>query len=198
MQVGRTTDGGIPVCRDSDDISFGNFTVAIGDSRPKEQYRPIDLWTLLAKGMKDTLPVYDYFHLYGWKVIHWFTAVMGCDISVNGNGIDGMGRVAFVRALRESEDEDVRELEPFKFANKLRNLCRPAYQLKHTIKSISLEMKKVEGWYAADGTYYNSAANLYLVPGSLVVKTNPKTGAEYSAAARQKTEAASPHNLLPK
>ena len=36
---------------------------------------------------------------------------MGCDISVDGNGIDGMGRVAFVRALRESEDESVKELE---------------------------------------------------------------------------------------
>ena len=32
MQVGRTADGGIPVCRDSDDIAFGNFTVVIVDS----------------------------------------------------------------------------------------------------------------------------------------------------------------------
>ena len=132
------------MCRDSDDIAFGNFTVVIVDSWPKEQYRLINLRTPLAEGMKDTLPMYYYFHLYGWKVIHWFAAVMGCDISVDGNGIDGMGRVAFVRALRVSEDECVSELEPFNFAKKLWNLCRPAYQLKDTIKSISLKLKSVE------------------------------------------------------
>ena len=85
----------------------------------------IDLRTPFAEGMKDTLPVYYYFNFYGWKVIHWFAAVRGCDISVDGNVIDGIVRVAFVRVLRESEDEGVRELEPFKFAKKLRNLCRP-------------------------------------------------------------------------
>ena len=196
MQVGRTADGGIPVCRDSDDIAFGNYTVVIVDSWPKEQYRLVDLRTPLAEGMKDTLPVYHYFHLYGWKVIHWFAAVMGCDVSVDSSGIDGMGRVAFIRALRDSEDEGVRELEPRKFAKKLWDLCRPSCRLKYTIASISAELRRVERWYAVDGTYYDSTANLYSVSGSLVAnatlarrrhmtgETNPKTGAEYSAAAR--------------
>ena len=165
MQVGRTADGGIPVCRDSDDIAFGNFTVVIVDSWPKEQYRLVDLRTPIAEGMKDTLPVYYYFHLYGWKVIHWFAAVVGCDISVGGNGITGMGRAPFVRALRESEDEGIKELEPRKFAKKLRDLSRASVRLSYSIKSISVELRRVERWYAVDGTYYDSAANLYSVSG---------------------------------
>ena len=140
------------MCRDSDDIAFGNFAVVIVDSWPKEQYRLVDLRTPIAEGMKDTLPVYYYFHLYGWKVIHWFAAVMGCDISVGGNGISGMGRAPFVRALRELEEEGVKELEPRKFATKLRDLSRVSVRLSYSIKSISVELRRIERWYALDGT----------------------------------------------
>ena len=208
MQVGRTADGGIPVCRDSDDIAFGNFTVVIVDSWPKEQYRLVDLRTPLAEGMKDTLPVYHYFHLYGWKVIHWFAAIMGCDVSVERSGISGMGRTAFVQALSKSEDKGVQKLQPRPFAKKLRDFCRPSCRLSHSIKSISTKLQRVARWFTEDGTYYDNAANLYLVSGSLLTKAtlakrrhmlgdvNPKTGAEYSVAAKKIIDAASPHNLL--
>ena len=119
-----------------------------------------------------------------------------------------MGRAVFVRALRETEDEGVKELEPRPFAKKLRDLCRPSCRLSHSIKSISTELQRVARWFTVDVTYYNSAANLYSVSGSLLTEAtltkrrhmlgdvNPKTGAEYSVPAKKIIEAASPHNLL--
>ena len=63
MQVGRSCDGGIPVCRDLDDIAFDNFTVVIVDNWPNKQYRLVDLRTPIAEGTKVTLPVCCYFLL---------------------------------------------------------------------------------------------------------------------------------------
>ena len=86
MQVGRSSDGGIPVCRDSDLIAFGNLMVAIVDLWPREQYRLIDMRTPVTEEMKVKLPLYYYFHKYGWCVIHWWAAALGCDISQEESG----------------------------------------------------------------------------------------------------------------
>jgi hypothetical protein len=43
MQVGRQKEGTVAVCRDSDEIAYGNKLVVIIDNYQKEEYRVIDL-----------------------------------------------------------------------------------------------------------------------------------------------------------
>ena len=44
------------------------------------------------------------YHKYGIRVIHWWDAVMGYDISVHKAGIIGAGEKAFIAALRSFDD----------------------------------------------------------------------------------------------
>ena len=43
MQVGRTREGSVAVCRDSDLVAYGNRLTVIVDCWPKEEFRVIDL-----------------------------------------------------------------------------------------------------------------------------------------------------------
>ena len=72
---------------------------------------------------------------------------------------------------------------------------------------IFAELQRVARWFTSDSAYYNIAANLYSVSGSLVAEAtlmrhhmlgdvNPKMGAEYTTAERRTIYATSPHNLL--
>ena len=110
MQVGRSCDGGVSICCDLDLIAFGNLMVVIVDVWPREQYRPIDMCTPVTKEMKGKLPLYYYFHKYGWCVIHWWAAALGCDISPEDSGLVGIRRATYVQALCEFDKERAQEL----------------------------------------------------------------------------------------
>ena len=70
MQVGRY-DHGVPVCRDSDEVAYGNKLVVIVDEWGREQHRVIDMETAVTERMKTSLPLYYYYHQYGLVIIHW-------------------------------------------------------------------------------------------------------------------------------
>ena len=41
----------------------------------------IDMDTAVTERMKSSLPLFYYYRRYGLTVIHWWAAIMGCDIS---------------------------------------------------------------------------------------------------------------------
>ena len=118
------------MCRDSDEVAYGNRLVVVVDSWPKEEYRVIDLDTPLSDSTRARLPLYFYFHRYGWKVIHWFAAAVGCDVSANGSGMVSVGRALFMKALRSFDAGPVTNLNPRSFAVKLQEFALPSCRLK--------------------------------------------------------------------
>ena len=94
MQVGRSGRG-IPVCCDSDEVGYGNKLVVIVDDWGRGKYRVIDLDTVVTERMRNSLLLFYYYHRYGLVVIHWWAAIMGCDISENASGIAHVGPKVF-------------------------------------------------------------------------------------------------------
>jgi hypothetical protein len=114
MQVGCCRDQagdldlGIPVCRDSDEIAYGNRLVIFIDNWAKEEYRIVNLDVPVTDAMRTVLPIFYYYRWYGMRIIHWWAAVMGCDIFKKDLGIVSAGRGVFVNALRSFDDEHQR------------------------------------------------------------------------------------------
>ena len=58
MQVGRWQDGAVPVCRDSDEIAYGNRYVVFIDNWHREQFRVVDLNIPATVEMETKLPCF--------------------------------------------------------------------------------------------------------------------------------------------
>ena len=89
MQIGRhqgdgAACGGIPVCCGSDEVAYGNKVVVIVDDFAREKYRVINLDLAVFEKMKNSLPLFYYYHWYWLFIIHWWAAIMGCNISEKG------------------------------------------------------------------------------------------------------------------
>ena len=61
MQVGKMQPDAVVVCRDSDEVAYGNRTVVIVDSWPKEKYRVIEMDTPVNDRTRARLPLFFYF-----------------------------------------------------------------------------------------------------------------------------------------
>ena len=98
MQVGKIQPEAVVVCRDSDEVAYGNRTDVIVDSWPKKEYRIIDMDTSVNRDRtRARLPLFFIFAAtHGLKVINWFSAVVGCDIFESSSGIVGVGKVVFI------------------------------------------------------------------------------------------------------
>ncbi|KAL7541138.1 hypothetical protein ACHAWF_006863, partial [Thalassiosira exigua] len=121
MQVGRRREGTVALSRDGDLIAYGHKQVVIVDSYVAEEYRVIDMETPVEGEMKETLPLYFYYHRYGLRVIHWWAAVMGCDISIDESGITHAGNKAFFKALCSLDHVVSSDLTSLDFAKALRD-----------------------------------------------------------------------------
>ena len=207
MQVGRIRGGSIPVCNDSDEVAYGNKYVVIVDNWGREQYRVIDLNAPVTEEMKSRLPLFYYYRRHGIHVIHWWAAVMGCDISEKGSGIAHVGPRAFIAALRSFDDKPPQRLTVHGFASALLKSAPQRCSELHSVSRIASEMRRVARWFTVVGTYYDQDANVRSVSGDVVQTAssvgrrhsvgdlNPKTKAEYSRDERLQIDTVQPHNL---
>ncbi|KAL7554211.1 hypothetical protein ACHAWF_017633 [Thalassiosira exigua] len=208
MQVARIRPDAIAVCRDSDELGYGNKKVVFVDTWPREEFRVVDLSVPITEAMEEELPVYWYYRQFGIRVIHWWAAVMGCDISQNESGIIGAGPTAFIAALRAFKDtEPTALLAPF-FAKKLREEATPRCRLSYGEKAIADELDRVSQWFSSGGSFYDKDSNIFSVSGKLARPSsaasrrhmrgeiNPKTFAEFTAEEKGVIESIRPHNLL--
>ena len=208
MQVGRTRPEAVVVCRDSDEIAYGNRIVVIVDSWPKEEYRVIDMDAPVDERTRARLPLFFYFNMYGLKIIHWFAAVVGCDISESSSGIVGAGKAAFIKAMKTFDGGPVADLTPRSFAIKLREVALPSCRLRYSIRQVTTELCRVSTWFTSGGTYYDTSANVRSVDGRLLKARSPssrrhmkgllnsRTLAEFTNAEKQVIGHMQPHNLL--
>ena len=120
MQAGRNDNTAIPVCRDSDLLGYGNKEVVIVDSYFKEEARVFDMTVPVTDEIKEKYPLYVYYHKHGVQVLHWWAAVMGCDISEHESGIHDAGEKAFLSALASFDSAEAQLLTTKSFAEALR------------------------------------------------------------------------------
>ena len=207
MQVGRH-DRGVPVCCDSDEVGYGNKLVVIVDDWGRGKYRVIDLDTAVTERMRNSLPLFYYYHRYGLVVIHWWAAIMGCDISENASGIAHVGPKVFFEALRSFDDKPPGRLTAPSFATALLSNAQQRCREMYSRSRISTELRRVARWFTVGGTYYDPDANVRSISGAMVQAAsstscrhmagdlNSKTMEEHSRDERSQIDAVQPHNLI--
>ena len=159
MQIGRRSEGTVAVCRDSDEVAYGNRLTVIVDSWPKEQYRVIDLDAPVSNETRVKHPLFFYYRKFGIKVFHWWAAVMGCDISENQSGITGAGKTTFYLAMQEFDVDRPSSLTSRSFAKKLREHARRSCRASYSVVKIQRELERVNQWFTKDATFYDESCN---------------------------------------
>jgi hypothetical protein len=69
------------VTHDSDLIAYGLNIIMIVDNYSREEFRLINMDCEVTDETKEQYPLFWYYKKYGLQVIHYWAAVMGCDIS---------------------------------------------------------------------------------------------------------------------
>jgi len=207
-QVGRRnnsefTNSALVLCRDTDLLAYGNTNVVFIDSYFGENWRHVNMNTPVTNQIKKDFPLYAYYHKYGIKIIHWWAAVRGCDISVVRSGIANAGRETFMSAISSFDEKDASLLTPRSFAKALQKYGT----LACTVRDIETELKRVSDYFLKKGTYYDQAGNIYSVDGKLIQRgntatrrhmngeSNTKTGKELTAEEKRDVTSVQPHNL---
>lgn len=208
MQVGRRHNNSIVLRRDSDEVAYGNEFVVIVDSYAKEEYRIIDLSTHLTDEVMERYPLYYFYRKFGFVVFHYWAACMGCDISRDKSGMIGIGRMCFLKALREFECDNPPQFSALAFARNLRKHGDIQTRTKYSPTAITDELERVSAWFSRGGTYYDEAANVLSVAGEIVKSSSritkehmagsrdPKTSSLYTNDQKIKINSVQSHNLL--
>ena len=210
MQVGRRRENAVAVCRDSDLVAYGRPKVVIVDSWSREEYRYIDMETPVTEEIEAKYPLYVYIRQYGLRIVHWWAAVMGCDVSKGPTkvGIRGVGRAAFLEALTTFDSKQERELSARSFAKALRDKAGSTVRLSYSIREIQAELNRVSHWFSSGGSYYDGSGNIKSFAGIVIKKASrtlvehmngrldPKSGAAFTPEQEQQRRLVEPHNLL--
>jgi hypothetical protein len=209
MQACRRDPSAVAVCRDSDLIAYGLPFVVIVDDYAKEEFRVIDMTIPLSLEIKEKYPLYWYYKKYGIRVIHWWAAVLGCDISIGPRkvGLIHFGRKAFLDALASFDDNTTVSLDSKSFAAALRNCGKLEARATHSVKQIQDELDRVEKWFSKDGSYYDIDGNHLTVSGDMIMtksrttirhmngELDPKTRGVFSTSQQKLIDSLKPHNL---
>ena len=207
MQVCRQDNNAIVACRDGDAVAYGHKQIIIVDSWHKEQWRMINMETELTEEIATKYPLYKYYRQYGIKVIHWFAAVMGCDLSENDSGILHAGRAAFISTLDHFYNNGINPTSK-QFATELRKQAMAATRPTYSALQIQRELDRVHKWYADDGTYYDVNGNVMSISGRKVSNTShkhrqhmkgkldPRTCQPFTNEQQKALDSVMPHNVL--
>ena len=207
MQVGRLSENAVVLCRDSDEIAYGNKLVVLIDHYAKEEYRVIDMELSLTEDVEEKYPLYYYYRFFGLRVLHYWAACMGCDISPSKAGLAGIGREAFFKALQGFDVMDDKQFTSKSFAEELRKNGRLVTRTTYSVRAIQNELERVSTWFSDGGTYYNLEGEVISVSGRLVKEASrttlrhmkgdidPKTCANFTTEQRAKIDSVRSHNM---
>eukprot|EP00573_Skeletonema_grethae_P007592 CAMPEP_0201711044 /NCGR_PEP_ID=MMETSP0578-20130828/58939_1 /ASSEMBLY_ACC=CAM_ASM_000663 /TAXON_ID=267565 /ORGANISM="Skeletonema grethea, Strain CCMP 1804" /LENGTH=253 /DNA_ID=CAMNT_0048200093 /DNA_START=2547 /DNA_END=3308 /DNA_ORIENTATION=- len=196
MQVCRRDKNSILVCRDSDGVAYGHKYVVIVDSWSKEEYRVIDMTTPVTEDIAKNYPLYAAYKRYGIKIIHWWAATMGCDISKDDCGISGAGTKAFFKVLDDVMKREG-DLSPTVFAKKLREHAQPSTRLSYSQTQIRDELLRVSNWFSKDGTFYDQDGCIYSISGRKISLASNQTVKHMKGRIDPKSGAPFTSDLLP-
>ena len=111
-----------------------------------------DMTVPVTDEIKDKYPLYCYYHKHGLKNLHWWAAVMGCDISENEYGFRGAGRKAFLNALASFDSANAPPMGTKLFANALREYSKAEVRLSDSVSQIQSWRKLPIGSLKAEPT----------------------------------------------
>ena len=215
MQAGRNHYRSVPVCRDSDLLAYNNHLVVIVDSYSKETYRVIDLCRELTEEVKGKYPLYAHYVRHGRKVIHWWAAVRGCDLSASVSGIKGAGREAFLSAMNHFSDIPLEECTVENFVSELlKNSFRSARE-HYSEEDVCAEIHRVSKFFTQEACYYKQNGAVHAVSCCVVRdgkvtslmeegqhcrdhmkgKLDPKTGNQFTDQQKALFDSLDVHNL---
>ncbi|EJK67549.1 hypothetical protein THAOC_11399, partial [Thalassiosira oceanica] len=206
MQAGREGNSR-PVCRDSDLAAYNNKIIYIIDSYFTETYRKIDLTVPDTPELRENYPLHGYYIDYGRVVIHWWAAVLGCDISKSRGGISGLGDKAFLDALGTFSQRSA-DLNSSTFSEALLKCAKQAVSWE--AKEIEAELDRVTKWFLNGGSFYDKEGNLLSNKGDIIRKADdnplqlrhmrgdvdPRSMAELTVEQTETMSRLEPHNLL--
>ena len=101
-----------------------------------------------------------YFRRYVRKNLHWFAAVVGCDISKSSSCIVGVGKTVFVKALKSFDAGPDNDLTPWSLAVTLQKFGTPFCRLRYSVRQVAGEICQVGLWFTSGGSYYNASVNV--------------------------------------
>ena len=194
---------------DLDLIAYGNKIVVVVKSWFKETYRYFDMRLPVTEEAKQKHPLYNYYHSYGVEVIHWWAAVMGCDISLGPTktGIKDAGAAAFLSAM-QAFDGSTNRPNVNSFARALLQACSKKVTDVYSLDGVVGELIRVSNWFGRGGQYYDKNGNIVSTSGvtlqaasritcqHMMGELHPKTCDAFSVEEKTQIEAIQPHNLL--
>ncbi|KAL7537783.1 hypothetical protein ACHAXR_008074 [Thalassiosira sp. AJA248-18] len=195
MQVGRRNKSSLSVCRDSDLIAYGNKRTVIVDSYAHEKFRFIDMNTPLTDEVTANCPLYAYYCKCGLRIIHWWGAVMGYDLSEEESGIMNAGKGAFMSALGSFDSDALPSIQASEFAEALWQASDVRVQSNYSVRQITDELDRISKWFSTDGTFYDDNANIVSLAGDKV-KDADWTCEAFTTAQQKDIDSVQSHNLL--
>eukprot|EP00978_Attheya_sp_CCMP212_P027787 scaffold93977_cov62-Attheya_sp.AAC.2 len=164
----------------------------------------------LTECIEQHYPLYAFYRRHGVKVIHWWAAVAGCDVTELSNGVDGIGKEMMFKTFCSLSGEGG-EVTEEQFAAML--LCLsppPSVSLKYSVAFIAEELKCVGSWYTKCGLFYDLDldGNIFRIDGERIEpvsnrswqhmkgRLHPKTSAVFSEADMKQLKQIEPANLL--
>ena len=149
MQVGRLfgREDAIAVCNDGNLITYGCQRVAFVSSWAKELFRYVDMAAPLTDDIAEKFPLFALYHRFGLRVIHYWAAVMGCDISVDKSGIRDAGKACFFGAIESFRGSSARDFTSHNFAKAIHQNAKPSVRLAWGPSCIKSELDCVSTWF---------------------------------------------------
>jgi len=93
------------VMRDGDLVAYDHKQIFIIDSWGNESFRLINMEEPLTDAIEKKYPLYAFYCRQGVRVLHWWAAVAGCDVSEVENGVDGISKGIMLKAIGSLTEE---------------------------------------------------------------------------------------------
>ena len=168
MQICRQRKNAVGAGRDSDHIAYGINKVYVIDNWGREEVRVIDMETPLTDEVKEQYPLYAYIKKYGLRVVHFWAAVNGCDITEAESGISGIGKETFFDALRSFESSNGSTvITAESFAGHLLKCAKRPVRSRWNVGEVAESLDFVAKFFVEGGTYYDKDGREYFVNGNI-------------------------------
>lgn len=208
MQVRRQRCQAVVLSSDGDAIAYGAPYVVLVDRFGSETFRTIDMSLPVTIDIQRKYPLYACTKRFGIKIIHWWAAVNGCDVSANKSGIDGVGSGTFLKVAKHLCTSASSDVSAMQMATFLLQYGSAEARSKHTVDAIVEDLEFVSNWYCNGGCYYSEGGNIVSFDGSIRQRAvrsttehmrgrlDPKEKAPFTAQQNQQINEVIPHNMF--
>jgi hypothetical protein len=151
------------VTGDADILAYGHKKVVVVKSWRinRESFRFFDL-SSQSKNNDNCHVLYRAYCLFGVVVFQVWAAVVGCDISVKGSGVNGVGVSTLEQSLEQMLQVSGGTFDIAHFSQ-LMHSNAPQKDTLSSVDEISSELHCVIQWFASEGSFYDDHGNVISV-----------------------------------